>query len=863
MKQSIMLVWLCVIELMVSNARADMTIVADGKPMAVVVIAEDATPVAKYAAEEFAYHIKKATGAKLPIVTETENAIPDEPPGRVYIGNCQAARKADIDIGKLPPEGTALKATDRALFIAGEDGNGDPLSMNTHAGTLWGVYEVLERLLKVRWLWPGELGVYVPKTKTVKIGEVEEMIEPWLFQRNLRPGLSLRYGNEKFAFTPDGRKRYAHAQQVFLRRHRMGRSKRMRYGHAFNAWWVKYGKEHPDWFQLLEDGKRGPARPGSRFSMCVSNPGFHKKIVELWKEQKAKNPDKWININCCENDIRGLCTCERCMSWDGPQPENIPKRFGPRVVSDRYARFWLAVQQLAAKDDSEATVVGYPYVNYYPAPSPGIKLNEHIILGLVPDRFFPRDPAEHKWIKQQWAGWAATGAKLFLRPNYFLQGYCMPHIFVHQFADEFQDAARQGMVATDFDSLTGQWSTQGPNLYALCRFHLYPQRSVDDLLDEYYSAFGPAGKYVKAYFDYWEKYMTDNRERHAQIAEERRANWVRYAKMVDAIFPTESFGPAEKLLADAAKAATGQPEFAARVEFLKKGLEHAKLCAEIGRMVNVKDADVSPVAVAKARKKLLTFRRETEKDCIANFNFCASVEARSWRVPPDLYTGEEVKSLCETVQPLEGKPQISIRGAHTFLILLKEGERLTMQVAGKQVGRYDSVIEWRVFGCTDKLLAKGPIEPKKEARVDVPADEDGAYVVSVRTGRNAALVTLLNDHAVLAGRKIRLISETCPLFFYVPEGVKEFTVTLESPAPGETARMRLFNPDGKEVAVGQTGKEKTYVARVKVPPGQSGKAWSVRTERADMGTLEDYSIDLGEMLPPYWAQAADRLVIPK
>ncbi|MEW6356759.1 MAG: DUF4838 domain-containing protein [Planctomycetota bacterium] len=861
MKGSTWLVGLCAIAFLAVDAWADMTIVVGGKPMAVVVIAEDATPVARYAAEEFVYHIEKATGAKLSVVAE--NAIPDMPPGRVYIGNCKATKEAGINVAKLPPEGTALKATDRALFIAGEDGDGDPLSTRTHAGTLWGVYEVLERLLKVRWLWPGELGVYVPKTDAVRIGAVEETFAPWLFQRNLRPGLNLRYGNEKFAFTPEGKKHYAREQDIFLRRHRMGRSKTMRYGHAFEDWWDKYGQEHPEWFQLLEDGKRGPARPKSRFSMCVSNPEFHKKIVELWKEAKAKNPAEWININCCENDIRGMCTCERCMSWDGPQPENIHERFGPRVVSDRYAKFWLAVQQLAAKDDPEATVVGYPYVNYYPAPSPGVKLNEHIILGLVPDRFFPRDPEEHKWIKQQWAGWAATGAKIFLRPNYFLQGYCMPHIFAHQFADEFQDAASQGMVATDFDSLTGQWSTQGPNLYALCRFHQYPQRPVDELLAEYYAAFGPAEKFVKAYFDYWENYMTDNRERHAQIAEERKAGWSTYAKMVDVLFPPEAIAPAEKLLDDAAKSVAGQPEFAARVAFLRNGLEHAKLCAEVARMVNVQDADVSPVALAKARKKLVAFRRETERDCIANYQFCATVEARSWRELPEFYSGEDVKPLSETVKPMEGAPQISIRGPHSFLTLLKAGERATMQIACKQVGQYDSPTEWRVFGCTDTLHAKGTVEPQKEGRVDAPAGEDGVYVVSVQTGRNAALVTLLNDHAVLAGRQIRLVGGTCPLFFYVPEGVNEFTVTLESPAPGETARMRLLDPDGKEVASGQTGQEKTFVAKVKPEAGQSGKPWSIRIERADAGTLEDYSLELGEMLPPYWAQAADRLLVPK
>ena len=38
-----------------------------------------------------------------------------------------------------------------------------------HSGTLLGVYEVLEDYLGVRWLWPGDLGTYVPRRNTIVI----------------------------------------------------------------------------------------------------------------------------------------------------------------------------------------------------------------------------------------------------------------------------------------------------------------------------------------------------------------------------------------------------------------------------------------------------------------------------------------------------------------------------------------------------------------------------------------------------------------------------------------------------------------------------------------------------------------------
>jgi hypothetical protein len=88
---------------------------------------------------------------------------------------------------------------------------------------------------------------------------------------------------------------------------------------------------------------------------------------------------------------------------------------------------------------------------------------------------------------------------VYYRPNWFLDGYAMPLVYMHQFADAFRFYARNGMTGTDFDSLQGQWAAQGPNLYLLARIHVRPEAPVDDLLDEYYNAFGPAADTIKEY----------------------------------------------------------------------------------------------------------------------------------------------------------------------------------------------------------------------------------------------------------------------------------------------------------------------------------------------------------------------------
>ncbi|HCA48684.1 MAG TPA: hypothetical protein DEP45_15430, partial [Armatimonadetes bacterium] len=252
-------------------AFADVTLVEDGQARAAIVIPAEPLPVEQYAADELAYHVERATGVLLPIATEAD--LP-EAEAYVFIGATKAAAEAGIDTAALAWEETVLRTEGNRVIIAGQDEDGDPLSTETSAGTLWGVYELLERDLGVVWMWPGELGTHVPQTDSVVfrpelaagmtvsftadgVRVTDERFEPWLLQRGIRAGNMMRGEPPTQRFTPEARAAYLHDQSVFVRRHRMGRNHPLSYGHAFNSWWDSYGAEHPEWFQLVND-RRGP-----------------------------------------------------------------------------------------------------------------------------------------------------------------------------------------------------------------------------------------------------------------------------------------------------------------------------------------------------------------------------------------------------------------------------------------------------------------------------------------------------------------------------------------------------------------------------------------------------------------------------
>lgn len=132
---------------------------------------------------------EKIHGAELPLVRESD--LPAGKQIRIYIGATKAAERAGLGQKTFSGESYAIKAVDGGLFIVGGE-NGKPLLYEPDAkrskqengrliwtengivrdarrGTLYGVYRFLSTFSGIRWLWPGELGTYVPEKKVLAV----------------------------------------------------------------------------------------------------------------------------------------------------------------------------------------------------------------------------------------------------------------------------------------------------------------------------------------------------------------------------------------------------------------------------------------------------------------------------------------------------------------------------------------------------------------------------------------------------------------------------------------------------------------------------------------------------------------------
>ena len=146
--------------LLVLAGRAQATtLVRAGHAEAVIVV-----PAGNKAAgaADLQTYVEKASGAKLPIVTEDKLGDANHAP-RVFVGPCRAASRV-VDLKALQPEGFVIKTDGGDLFIVGRDATETGMQV---AGTFYGVCEFLERYVGVRWLMQGPLGEVVPKHATL------------------------------------------------------------------------------------------------------------------------------------------------------------------------------------------------------------------------------------------------------------------------------------------------------------------------------------------------------------------------------------------------------------------------------------------------------------------------------------------------------------------------------------------------------------------------------------------------------------------------------------------------------------------------------------------------------------------------
>lgn len=229
-----------------------------------VVVAPDAAPYTRYAAEELSRGLGQMLGVEIP-VTEKATA------GRhhFHVGVSAASRAAGLDDAKLCRDAFLMATHDGDVYILGrDDRTADPARDMDHGGiwgrmrekgSLFGVYDLLERFGGCRFYFPGDMGTIVPEKRPLRIPEIRIFDRPdYEFRRvSIYNGTWAGQGNPYADNLSAERDRYYDTLR-FQTRYIPNN-----HGLAALGYAERFGKDHPEYFALRSDGVRcnDPAMP--------------------------------------------------------------------------------------------------------------------------------------------------------------------------------------------------------------------------------------------------------------------------------------------------------------------------------------------------------------------------------------------------------------------------------------------------------------------------------------------------------------------------------------------------------------------------------------------------------------------------
>ena len=525
------------------------------------------------AASELLYHWEKIAGRK---VSPAPGAL------KVVIGRQPAKKRG-------PKKGESnWFFTKGVLYIWGDD-NGN------RNGTLFAVYDFLEKKLGVRWIFPGKDGIYAPAQKIIKLEERERSSRRpaflWTTLRGYfwkaRKQINIPLPGELILTEKELARRNAD-NELFMLRMRHGRIAKVRYGHAFGKWAERFGKTHPEYFGMDAYGKHRPvAKRPDRSKLCLTNPAVQEQIIADWKA--AGMPKYW---NVCPNDgSLGFCRCPKCMALDTRTPE---ESFFDHLT-DRYLWFWNQLISKMRPLRQDVVLVTYVYSYYrFPPRREKIEYPDNILCGLVPSILEDNAVLFSQWQK--------AGLKnCFLRPNDLCSYSAAIRGWEKVIYDKFQQTRMFNISGVDYDSSFGRAALDLEG-YVVARMITDPQKSFEEIYTEYCDAFGPASSAVRTVYD--------NIRQAGEAALKLEMERIENKRLLDDSllkFNTEKLSEIYRsslaLLQNLPERSI-TPDNRPKLERLKLALEHSILSHEFTTAGAGTDQD----ALEKSAEKLLAFR---------------------------------------------------------------------------------------------------------------------------------------------------------------------------------------------------------------------------------------------------------------
>jgi uncharacterized protein DUF4838 len=465
----------------------DIIIVKNKKALCRLVVPRKKDRWLTMAVKDLQDYIYKSSGAKVKIVY---GKAPDDSLVNIHVGSDDYVKKLNP---KMPsPQGFIIQFSDeKNIILAGQPVDGIELN------TMYGAHRFLEKYIGVKWLFPLELGEYVPKHDTISVPMRNIVGKPSFFRRSYS-GLDKVYMKKK--------PRYSGLLWGLRQGYMSGSGLECNHniGNIFPP--AKYTKTHPEFFPLI-NGKRYWPKPNPKdrrwrvkyWDPCYTAPGIVDEAVKNIIKYFDENPTK-ENYSLAVNDNVNVCQCKNCRAKNKDFPEG--------VSSQSYYEWCNAVVKKVRKKypDKYFGLIVYPPVVM---PPKGIVLDNHIVPVLCRDLGFYADAEIRKNVDEKLVeSWHKVAPTLGWWDYTNSDAYIIPRVTSHNTANTLKYLYKNGLRFYSNEVHPGPGWKTAPQAYLRYKLLWNINLDTDKVLKEWYVACvgEKAAPYLEQYYDYWEDF---------------------------------------------------------------------------------------------------------------------------------------------------------------------------------------------------------------------------------------------------------------------------------------------------------------------------------------------------------------------
>ncbi|MBD3292612.1 MAG: DUF4838 domain-containing protein [Armatimonadia bacterium] len=450
-----------------------MLIAQDRASDCTIVLPDEPTAEEAHAAEELAHYLQAATGAELPVVSI--GGAPDAK--RILLGG--AALEVAPDVRQLAGDAFIVRTVGEDTVLAG----------NPPRGTLYAVFDFLEREVGIRWFnWYGE--EFVPDLDRLQIGEIDRLEEPAFVARDIyfhRNATQQQMRDFILRSRVTGP-----ATSNLLSEEGYGGSVHKYGGRGVHTLFTYISPddhfgEHPEWFSFLS-GKRQDKQ------LCFSNPGLRTAMTDAIREQAAKS-EGVRNISISAQDRGGaFCECPECVALS--EREDCPG--GP--LYDYIAE--IADEIAPDYPDVYITTLAYRH-NQSEKPPANLQMPENVIIIFAPIDANFAESLEHPSNAETLSNIAAWPERtehlwVWYYTNPYGGGAGLPLGNLGRLAGDMRLFKRTGVEGffIEHDTGIGQMHVLADlQTWLLAKLMWKPEQDlealIEDFTDHYYGAAGP------------------------------------------------------------------------------------------------------------------------------------------------------------------------------------------------------------------------------------------------------------------------------------------------------------------------------------------------------------------------------------